>query len=614
MRVPPTISSRRCCRTCCSRRTPGRGSRSCSVHRRRSSRRPWSWYAQRGRATSRRRRRRRRRMDTTWRRSPARCARPPGARARSCTCRCASRSPAARTDRSSRRCCAPCPPARPASAWRASHDPHPQLTQRRQGAAAADHAGGAAHVRVRPHRVRLRAHRPCAHAAGVRHGDALPAPPRLSPHLRAQHHRHRRQDHPPRGTQRRANRRFDAALHRRDARGLCTDGACPARPRAAHPEHDPRATDYVPQIIAMVSRLLERGYAYVAADGDVLYAVSRFAGYGRLSGKRLSDLRAGARVEVDEAKHDPLDFVLWKQAKPGEPAWDSPWGKGRPGWHIECSAMSTALLGTHFDLHGGGLDLKFPHHENEIAQSCAATGDRFVNLWMHNGFVNVDEEKMSKSLGNFFTLRELLPTLRHPEVLPYFMLPSHYRGPINYAPAQLEQADAALGRLYTALRDLPPAAAAAAGEATARFHETMDDDFNTPEAIAVLQTLAREANSARDAGDQPRAAALAAELTSLGRVLGLLTRAPGEWFRLARPTAAAQLAPAGDGEGERRAPPPDRAATPLSDAEVEARIAARAAARRARNFAESDRIRDELAGAGVLLEDKPGGETRWRRA
>ena len=186
-----------------------------------------------------------------------------------------------------------------------------------------------------------------------------------------------------------------------------------------------------------------------------MYAVARFAGYGRLSGKRLADLRAGARVEVDEAKRDPLDFVLWKHAKPGEPAWESPWGPGRPGWHIECSAMSTALLGTHFDLHGGGMDLKFPHHENEIAQSCAASGEQFVNLWMHNGFVNVDDEKMSKSLGNFFTVREVLPTLRHPEVLRYFVLSSHYRGPINYSLEQLEQADAALNRIYTALRDLP---------------------------------------------------------------------------------------------------------------------------------------------------------------
>ncbi|HSY06622.1 MAG TPA: cysteine--tRNA ligase [Steroidobacteraceae bacterium] len=379
----------------------------------------------------------------------------------------------------------------------------------------------------------------------------------------------------------------------------------------ARPDHEPRATEYLPQIIDMVSRLLERGYAYVAANGDVLYAVARFAGYGRLSGKRLADLRAGARVEVEESKRDPLDFVLWKQAKPGEPSWESPWGRGRPGWHIECSAMATTLLGTHFDLHGGGLDLKFPHHENEIAQSCAATGDRFVNLWMHNGFVNVDEEKMSKSLGNFFTLREVLPTLRHPEVLRYFMLASHYRGPINYAPAQLEQADAALGRLYTALRDLPPVAVAAASPHRERFLASMDDDFNTPEALAVLQTLAREANSARDSGDQRRAAELAAELTSLGQVLGLFTLAPGEWFRLAKPVVPAFLPEGREDPGHRQAAPPG---DPIGDAEVEARIAARAAARSARNWAESDRIRDELAAAGILLEDKPGGETRWRRA
>ena len=275
--------------------------------------------------------------------------------------------------------------------------------------------------------------------------------------------------------------------------------------------------------------------------------------------------------------------------------------------------MSTALLGTHFDLHGGGLDLKFPHHENEIAQSCAASGDRFVNCGCTTASSTSTTRRCPSRSATSSRCASCCRTLRHPEVLRYFMLASHYRGPINYAPAQLEQADAALGRLYTALRDLPPPAAAAAGEATARFHDTMDDDFNTPEAIAVLQTLAREANSARDAGDQLRAAALAAELTSLGRVLGLLTLAPGEWFRLARLTAAAQLPPAGGGEGERRAPP-GPAATPLSDAEVEARIAARAAARHARNFAESDRIRDELAAAGVLLEDKPGGETRWRRA
>ncbi|HUJ53944.1 MAG TPA: cysteine--tRNA ligase [Steroidobacteraceae bacterium] len=374
-----------------------------------------------------------------------------------------------------------------------------------------------------------------------------------------------------------------------------------ARLGVARPDHEPRATQYVPQIIAMVRQLLEGGYAYVATSGDVMYSVERFPAYGRLSGKRLADLRAGARVEVDEAKRDPLDFVLWKHAKPGEPAWESPWGRGRPGWHIECSAMSTALLGTHFDLHGGGLDLKFPHHENEIAQSCAASGDTFVNLWMHNGFVNVDDEKMSKSLGNFFTLREVLPLLRHPEVLRFFVLSSHYRGPINYAPEQLEQADAGLGRLYTALRDLPPVAPVA-GAHTARFLKSMDDDFNTPEALAVLQTLAREVNTARDAGDAQRAAALAAELTALGGVLGLLAVPPAEWFRLVKPVALA-----GGGGG-------DAIGAVLTDAEIEARIAARAAARRARDWTESDRIRDELASRGVILEDKPGGATTWRRA
>jgi len=353
------------------------------------------------------------------------------------------------------------------------------------------------------------------------------------------------------------------------------------------PDFEPRATQYVPQIIAMVAELIARGYAYVAADGDVLYSVSSFAPYGQLSGKRLADLRAGARVEVDEAKRDPLDFVLWKGAKPGEPWWDSPWGRGRPGWHIECSAMSTALLGTHFDIHGGGLDLKFPHHENEIAQSCAATGDEFVNLWMHNGFVNVDDEKMSKSLGNFFTLREVLKTLRHPEVLRFFFLSSHYRGPINYSLEQLGQTDAALTRIYTALRGLPPAALQP-GAASARFAASMDDDFNTPEALAVLQGLTREINTARAAGDTARAATLGAELRALGESLGLLEVPAEEWFRLAR-------------------------AGSIDDAEVERRIAARTAARSRKDWAESDRIRDELAALGVILEDK-GGATTWRRA
>ncbi len=364
----------------------------------------------------------------------------------------------------------------------------------------------------------------------------------------------------------------------------------------ARPDFEPRATQYLPNIIEMVAKLIEKDYAYVASNGDVMYAVARFAGYGKLSGKRLADLRAGARVEVDESKRDPLDFVLWKHAKPGEPAWDSPWGRGRPGWHIECSAMSTALLGTHFDIHGGGMDLKFPHHENEIAQSCAATGDRFVNLWIHNGFVNVDDEKMSKSLGNFFTVRDVLPTLRHPEVLRYFILSSHYRGPINYSLEQLEQADAALGRIYTALRDVP-AAAPVHSEYSARFQEVMDDDFNTPEALAVLQTLTREVNSAKAAREQARAAQSAAELRSLAAVLGLVQLAPTEWFR--RPASGARGTSAGPS---------------ISDAEVEQQIEARNAARQGKNWAESDRIRDELAARGVILEDKPGGKTTWRRA
>jgi cysteinyl-tRNA synthetase len=355
------------------------------------------------------------------------------------------------------------------------------------------------------------------------------------------------------------------------------------------PDQEPRATEYLPAIIAMIQQLIDGGYAYVAPDNDVMYSVSKFEGYGRLSGKRLADLRAGARVDVDESKRDPLDFVLWKAAKPGEPSWESPWGPGRPGWHIECSAMSTSLLGTHFDLHGGGLDLKFPHHENEIAQTCGATGDRFVNIWMHNGFVNVDEEKMSKSLGNFFTLREVLPKLRHPEVLRYFFLSSHYRGPINYSFDQLEQADAALGRIYTALRDVPIASEFPPGPATSRFQEVMDDDFNTPEAFAILQNLTREMNSARDAGLNDKASTLAAELKSIANVLGIVQLDPVVWFRSSTQSA-------------------------VDDAEVERQIEARLAARREKNWAESDRIRDALAKQGVILEDKPGGKTTWRRA
>lgn len=354
------------------------------------------------------------------------------------------------------------------------------------------------------------------------------------------------------------------------------------------PDHEPRATQYLPEIIALVRTLMERAHAYLASNGDVMYAVSSFEGYGHLSGKCLADLRAGARVEVVEAKRDPLDFVLWKAAKAGEPAWDSPWGRGRPGWHIECSAMATALLGQHFDVHGGGLDLKFPHHENEIAQSCAASGEPFANLWMHNGFVNVDDEKMSKSLGNFFTLREVLPKLRRPEVLRYFFLSSHYRSPINYSFELLAQADSALGRLYTALLDLPHASVEP-GAYTERFRDAMDDDFHTPGALAVLQTLARAVNIARDAGDYDKAATLGAELRSLAGVLGMAQLQPAEWFRSSSRTDAPSL-------------------------NVEQLIDARHQARQRKNWQEADRIRAQLASAGVILEDKSGGETIWRHA
>ena len=355
------------------------------------------------------------------------------------------------------------------------------------------------------------------------------------------------------------------------------------------PDLEPRATEFIAQIIAMIETLIDKGYAYAAGNGDVMYSVRKFANYGRLSGKKIDDLRAGSRVQVDEAKHDPLDFVLWKHAKPGEPSWASPWGDGRPGWHIECSAMSTSLLGSYFDLHGGGEDLKFPHHENEIAQSCAACDSRFVHLWMHNGFVRVNDEKMSKSLGNFFTVREVLKTLRDPEVLRFFLLSSHYRGPINYSAAQLAQADETLLGLYRALKDSPPSGAVDPLE-IARFRDAMDDDFNTPDAFAVMQGVARSLNLAKAAGDASRGAAAAATLRALGATLGILQQDPDTYLKR---SAGKKI---------------------LSDGEVEALLSSRRAARAAKNFAESDRIRDQLTAAGILLEDKPGGSTEWRRA
>ncbi|MTW21548.1 cysteine--tRNA ligase [Allochromatium palmeri] len=354
------------------------------------------------------------------------------------------------------------------------------------------------------------------------------------------------------------------------------------------PTDEPRATAHIGEIVAMVQTLIDKGLAYVADNGDVYYAVSRFPDYGKLSGKDPADLRAGARVEIGESKRDPLDFALWKSAKPGEPSWDSPWGLGRPGWHIECSAMSTGCLGNHFDIHGGGADLQFPHHENEIAQSEGATGEPFVNVWMHNGFVRVNEEKMSKSLGNFFTVREILRLYR-PEEVRYFILTSHYRSPLNYDDSALQQARAALTRLYTALRGLPESAPAEGESFRARFQAAMDDDFNTPVALAVLFELAREINRLRADGSDQQAAAHGALLCELGAVLGLLQDDPEVYLRGGV-----------DAEGP-------------SDAEIEAMIEQRRAARANKDWAEADRMREALTAAGVVLEDGPQGTT-WRRA
>lgn len=355
------------------------------------------------------------------------------------------------------------------------------------------------------------------------------------------------------------------------------------------PNQEPRATTHMAGIIDMINTLVEKGFAYAAGNGDVYYDVSQFGSYGKLSGKNPDELKAGARVEVDEGKDDPLDFVLWKAAKPDEPHWDSPWGKGRPGWHIECSAMSTHCLGNHFDIHGGGMDLQFPHHENEIAQSEGVSGEKFVNVWMHNGFVRIDNEKMSKSLGNFFTVREILERYR-PEVIRYFILNSHYRSPLNYSDKQLDSAQAALEGYYTALRGLKISQVEELGRYGERFYAAMDDDFNTAEAIAVLAELRRDINQARN-DNLDRAGHLASVLVKLAGLLGIL-QDDAELFlqQGGRPGVSGGL----------------------GDAEIENLIRQRNVARQEKNWIESDRIRDLFVNEGIVLEDNAEG-TRWRR-
>jgi len=346
------------------------------------------------------------------------------------------------------------------------------------------------------------------------------------------------------------------------------------------PTHEPRATLHMDQMIAMIRALVESEHAYVAESGDVLFAVRSFPGYGQLSGKNINDLESGSRVEVDAGKRDPLDFVLWKMAKEGEPAWSSPWGKGRPGWHIECSAMSCAHLGGTFDIHGGGMDLKFPHHENEIAQAKAANHGGFARYWLHNGFVNINAEKMSKSLGNFFTIREITERY-HPEVLRMFMLGTHYRSPLDFSDAAMDAAKTSLDRLYETARRLA-GARVESGHVSPRFAAAMNDDFNTPEALAEMFEISRAINKGMDAGHDVAGEVVA--FRAMADVLGILQQDPDAWFQ----------------SGE------------VDSARIEALIEERNQARRTRDFARADAIRDELAAEGIVLEDG-AGTTSWKK-
>ncbi len=353
------------------------------------------------------------------------------------------------------------------------------------------------------------------------------------------------------------------------------------------PDLEPRATHHIGDIVDMVQTLVEKGFAYPADNGDVYYRVNKFAGYGKLTNRNLEEMQAGARIDVEDAKENPMDFVLWKSAKEDEVSWDSPWGPGRPGWHIECSAMSTCCLGNNFDIHGGGPDLPFPHHENEIAQSEAATGEKYANTWMHAGAVRVDQEKMSKSLGNFFTIRDVLEKY-NPEVIRYFLLSSHYRSPINYSEDGLKSARQSLERFYTALQGVDAVEVPAEGEWVERFKAAMDDDFNTAEAFAVLFDLAKQLNIAKKEGDTEQANQLAGYLKLFGDVLGLFNQDADSFLK---------GEPAADG---------------LSEGDIEAQIEARNQARKNKDFAESDRIRDELAAQGIILKDSREG-TSWVR-